>query len=156
MWWLGQAPGPNIQSSAQLITIESDMETIESSPNDWEESWTGIWEVSGEPKPVPPSTSTPEEDEMEQGTKVGIGVGVGVGTCAFLLIVGFVLWMRRRGAKRTSREREAPLPETTPASKSERCFHELENTSPSELQSHSESGYLGNRTQDGAAVHELP
>jgi hypothetical protein len=40
LWWLAQAPGPNIPS-AKIITLRESDQEIQASTNDWKESWAG-------------------------------------------------------------------------------------------------------------------
>ncbi|KAG9252447.1 uncharacterized protein F5Z01DRAFT_690691 [Emericellopsis atlantica] len=123
-FWLGQAPGPNIQSRSDHVTIDSDGTTIETSSNDWEASWDGFWEVLESAEPTtsspssPPSASAsaspslppPTNESMSMGTKIGIGVGAGA--TALLLLAGLLLWMRNRRARKTSEKVSANNSET--------------------------------------------
>ncbi|KAH8659918.1 aspartic peptidase domain-containing protein [Xylariales sp. PMI_506] len=42
VWWLAQAPGPNIKYSA-VVAVEQNDVNIKASSNDWKESWSGSW-----------------------------------------------------------------------------------------------------------------
>ncbi|KAI8623576.1 acid protease [Xylariaceae sp. FL1651] len=120
VWWLAQAPGPNIPS-AQVVTLPPGTTTIKASANDWKESWSGSWkaltpeDVSSSSTITPPgpssaiskatsSASPPSSSGLSTGAQVGIGVGVGV---VGLAIIGALAFFLIRGRKAASNKEEA-------------------------------------------------
>ncbi|EQB44788.1 eukaryotic aspartyl protease [Colletotrichum gloeosporioides Cg-14] len=111
-WWLGQAPGPNIQLSPSVIEINEDDVSIKSGSNDWEQSWKGAWnaltedEANGTTTVEPPVQSgVSSNDGQEEGSavlstgaKVGIGLGCSVAALAGIGALVF-FYLRRRKAK---------------------------------------------------------
>ncbi|KAK1640349.1 aspartic peptidase domain-containing protein [Colletotrichum phormii] len=117
-WWLGQAPGPNIQLSSSVVAIEEAGTVIKAGNNDWEESWKGIWKVLG---PDSDSGTSPTESPTDnrQPTSApastistGAIAGIAVGGVAVVIALGLgvVFWRRRnrRGGRASTMKREPP------------------------------------------------
>ncbi|KAI1325005.1 aspartic peptidase domain-containing protein [Xylariaceae sp. FL0255] len=105
VWWLAQAPGPNVPSP-NVITIDSSATTIQTSSNDWATSWQGSWKALTPDEVAPSSTVQPSSNNgtssstsssgLSTGAKAGIGVGVAVAALAVLGLLAFFLIRRRR------------------------------------------------------------
>lgn len=116
VWWLAQAPGPNIQQSSNLVNIQPGDWEIQSSSSNWADTWKGSWkalteeEASGS-KPVDaskPTAGSPtpsdivnevgeEHDSSIQGLGAEKKVGIAIGTVAALaVLVGFAFFCWRR------------------------------------------------------------
>ncbi|KAI3581625.1 aspartic peptidase domain-containing protein [Fusarium oxysporum f. sp. albedinis] len=117
-WWLAQAPGPRVQATTDVTSIETKDKTISKGGNNWEASWKGVWD--NEPTPSPSSTPTKaaspsEQDEVESkpsmptATKVGIAVGAGAALCLIALGLGIFFWRRRRRAQGQQSETQSSL-----------------------------------------------
>ncbi|KNB13380.1 hypothetical protein FOXG_12896 [Fusarium oxysporum f. sp. lycopersici 4287] len=117
-WWLAQAPGPRVQATTDVTSIETKDKTISKGGNNWEASWKGVWD--DEPTPSPSSTPTKaaspsEQDEVESkpsmptATKVGIAVGAGAALCLIALGLGIFFWRRRRRAQGQQSETQSSL-----------------------------------------------
>ena len=119
-WWLAQAPGRSIQATADVVAIQESDKEISSGGNDWEASWTGVWDEEKKKKKtvVPSETPTPssdvdddgssstEEEADDGGLSVGALAGIGVGAAGLALIFGlgaFFFW-RRRGRRDQNQE----------------------------------------------------
>jgi hypothetical protein len=117
IWWLAQAPGPNVGSQPNAVPIQTTDQTIAASANDWKASWDGYWKaLPGPSSPtttiatMPSSTSSQvgstssssiPTSGLSMGAKAGIGAGVG-GAALIAIIAGIVLFLRRRNAKSSS------------------------------------------------------
>ncbi len=103
-WFLAQAPGPNIASDPQVVTIAPPDAYLASSATSWVDTWKDIWtpiEVAAEqPTPTP---STPAQQPSSTGLPVGAIVGIAVAAVAVLVaaIVGVYFYTRRK-AKRAA------------------------------------------------------
>ncbi|KAF4915811.1 hypothetical protein CGCF415_v001263 [Colletotrichum fructicola] len=109
-WWLGQAPGPNIQLSPSVIEITEDDVSIKNGSNDWERSWEGAWkaltedEANGTTTVEPPAQSGVSSNDgqkedsavLSTGAKVGIGLGCSVAALAGLGALVFFYYRRRK------------------------------------------------------------
>ncbi|KAK1691186.1 aspartic peptidase domain-containing protein, partial [Colletotrichum godetiae] len=117
-WWLGQAPGPNIQLSSSVVAIEEADTVIKTGENDWEESWKGVWKVLG---PDNDSGTSPTESPADNrqptsapATTISTGAiaGIAIGGAAVLVTFGLGIFSwRRRSRKRgreSTKEREPP------------------------------------------------
>jgi hypothetical protein len=105
-WWLAQAPGPRVQATSNVVSIETKEKTISKGGNDWKASWREIWDDEQPPSSTPtkkasPATTTPEKDEEEETSVISLPakIGIGVGAAAVVLVLGagvFFFWRRRR------------------------------------------------------------
>ncbi|KZL64171.1 aspartic-type endopeptidase [Colletotrichum incanum] len=125
-WWLGQAPGPNIQLSPSVVEIHEGDTTIKCGNNDWEESWKGAWKVltideaNGTAPVDPPIQSgsfdmpTPngkDEAKTPSGLSIGAKAGIAGGSAAVVLAaigLGTFFWLRRRKRNGTQENRTPP------------------------------------------------
>ncbi|KAI9898843.1 hypothetical protein N3K66_005304 [Trichothecium roseum] len=118
-WWLAQAPGRSIQATANAVAIQETDKEILSGGNDWEASWTGVWDEEKKKKTVVPSeTPTPSSDDHDDGSSsteeetdggglsVGALAGIGVGAAVLALILGLgtLFFWRRRGRRGQNQE----------------------------------------------------
>ncbi|TPX07048.1 uncharacterized protein E0L32_011036 [Thyridium curvatum] len=104
LWFLAQAPGPNLAPAPRVVTIGAAAEILTPSENEWAQSWEGTWspiEEDGQrlqtSTPVPTATSTPGVTKS-QSTSSGLIAGVTVGVVVFLagLGAGLLLWCRKK------------------------------------------------------------
>ncbi|KAJ4004981.1 hypothetical protein NW752_011494 [Fusarium irregulare] len=146
-WWLAQAPGPNIQATANPVTIGEKDTTVEKGGNDWNQSWTGFWDDEQAPSSTPSSTDDTtdgdnkgeDEEEEEVGMTTAAKAGIGAGIAAAVIAIGvgaFIYWRRRRAQTQTQ-----PAPETTIAHNMVQYYNdskpqELPPRSPQELAGH--------------------
>ncbi|KAK2616248.1 hypothetical protein QQS21_000883 [Conoideocrella luteorostrata] len=111
-WWLAQAPGPNIPSNPDVVSIDPSDVSISGSNNDWVASWDTVWSdlaasEGGDNPPSGSSSNSTSDSGLSAGAKGGIGAGVGVG---FLIVVlGVWFWWRKRQG-----QDQAAQPKTTP------------------------------------------
>ncbi|KAL2072385.1 hypothetical protein VTL71DRAFT_11728 [Oculimacula yallundae] len=126
VWWLAQAPGPNVGSQSTVKTIKGQDTVITSSSNDWVASWEGILVPLN--KQLQPTTKTGDGSDSSpfspadrndttgssEGLSVGAKAGIGIGAAAVLLGFGclFVfIWHKKRKERRGSQE-DAIMPDT--------------------------------------------
>lgn len=137
VWWLAQAPGPNIPTRPNPVAIGTIDATIVPSTNDWAASWKGIWNtapgttptISGSTNgtgssssdgfPTPNSSNTTKDEGLSTSAKVGIAVGAvavaAIGCAALFFLI------RRHGAQKATplKEEETrsppPVPERGPS-----------------------------------------
>ncbi|KAF4453278.1 hypothetical protein F53441_4008 [Fusarium austroafricanum] len=117
-WWLAQAPGPKIQATSNVISIEPKEKTISKGGNNWKASWSGVWDDKPEPSSTPGKAAspvtTPEKDESESepkistGVKIGIGIGAAIGIIALGLGI-FFFWRRRNKKRQPPPTHKVPL-----------------------------------------------
>ncbi|RGP69460.1 hypothetical protein FSPOR_4564 [Fusarium sporotrichioides] len=112
-WWLAQAPGPNIQATANPVTIGELDDTVKKGGNDWNQSWTGFWNDEEVPSSTPSSKAdaTDGVDEPKEDEQVGMSItakaGIGAGIAAAVIAIGvgaFLYWRRRRGQTKPAPE----------------------------------------------------
>jgi hypothetical protein len=112
LWWLAQAPGPNIAQQPTIQNIGTTDDTITASLNDWKTSWDNTWKAlpaTGSPTSSGSATSSatntnntaaPSSSGLSKGAEAGIGVGAAV--VAIVAIFAIILFMRRGKASRYS------------------------------------------------------
>lgn len=118
VWWLAQAPGPNIGSQSSVATIHDQDASISSSVDDWAASWKGILvpltgqvgstltapnvTTSSNTTTTNPSTtesSTANKSAgLSTGAKAGIGAGSAVLGISIISLCAF-LYLRRHNRK---------------------------------------------------------
>ncbi|KAK3328617.1 aspartic peptidase domain-containing protein [Cercophora scortea] len=118
--FLAQAPGPNIQTTSNAVSIGHADVSISGSENDWETSWDGFWTALSPAQLTSTGTAAAATNTASGGSSstnanaaaglstmamAGIGVGVGVVTLAILGVVLFC-W-RRRARERLQAAQEA-------------------------------------------------
>ncbi|RGP65901.1 hypothetical protein FLONG3_9033 [Fusarium longipes] len=145
-WWLAQAPGPNIQATANPVTIGEMDTTVKKGGNDWNQSWTGFWDDEQVSSSTPSSKAGTtndfdeqkgdEEQEAGMSTAAKAGIGAGISAAAIAIGVGaFMFWRRRRS-------QTPPAPETAYGRNemqqhyNETKLQELPPRSPQELSDH--------------------
>lgn len=157
-WWLAQAPGPNIQATANPVTIGEMDDTVTKGGNDWNQSWTGLWNDEEAPSSTPSSKANatdddkPEEDEGEVGMSVAAKAGIGAGISAAVIAIGvgaFFFWRRRRSQTQ-------PAPETAYGQNAMQQHHI--DTKPQEVSQRSPQELSGNEVfmQRSYQRFELP
>lgn len=110
VWWLAQAPGPNIPVSPNVVAIGAQDTAIAASSNDWATSWDGVWtplpqtsDTVNATTPVPSnSKSSTGTSGLSTGAIAGIAVGIVI-VIGAALAGAFILWRRKR-----TREKELP------------------------------------------------
>jgi len=102
VWWLAQAPGPNIGTQITVQAIGDQDGSISPSSNDWADTWNGVLV----PLTSQPGTTTPFEPRPRQSdtglstvAKAGIGAALAVGG---LGIIALCAYFYRRKHKRRS------------------------------------------------------
>ncbi|OBR10756.1 Eukaryotic aspartyl protease [Colletotrichum higginsianum IMI 349063] len=127
-WWLGQAPGPNIQLSPSVVDIAEEDSIISGGKNDWEESWKGVWKALTEDQangttPVEPPVQTTsgspsgvssDETQATPGLSTAAKAGIGAGAAALLLVAigtAILYWRRRRSQQREGSVRHSVPPQ---------------------------------------------
>ncbi|KAH8903223.1 hypothetical protein BR93DRAFT_194379 [Coniochaeta sp. PMI_546] len=107
VWFLAQAPGPNIGSQPQVTRIEALDTVLQPSQQKWEDTWQGIWAPiakNGE-QPTPtlaPTSNTPAPESS--GPPVGLIVGVTVGLLAVAAIAVAVFLRIKRRKRRMAQD----------------------------------------------------
>ncbi|KAI2615264.1 hypothetical protein GGR54DRAFT_305195 [Hypoxylon sp. NC1633] len=91
VYFLSQAPGPNINGES-VIVMDEDSRTLETSNNNWANSWDGSW------TPLPgPDGKTKSSDSSTGGGSVGGTIaGAAVGGVAGLMLLTFIGFTVRR------------------------------------------------------------
>ncbi|KAF4970177.1 hypothetical protein FSARC_2774 [Fusarium sarcochroum] len=118
-WWLAQAPGPKVQATSNVVSIEAKDKTIKKGGNDWKASWREVWDDEQAPSSTPtkdasPSTPTADEEKEDQeepismAAKIGIGIGAAAVVVALGLGVLFFFWRRRK-----NQAKQSQTPQTT-------------------------------------------
>ncbi|OHE96646.1 hypothetical protein CORC01_08103 [Colletotrichum orchidophilum] len=114
-WWLGQAPGPNIQLSSSIIPIDEADTVIKAGNKNWEESWKGAWKVLATDKDngTTPVGSPTDNRQPTPASNLSTGAiaGIAVGYVAAVVVVGLgiLLWRRRtRKERKPMIQREPP------------------------------------------------
>ncbi|RDL41037.1 Acid protease [Venustampulla echinocandica] len=116
VWWLAQAPGPNIGSQITVQTIRDQDASISPSSNDWAASWKGVL-VPFSGKSASTATTSPSaatntasslnttnsSNGLTQGAKAGIGAGIAVCGLGIISLCAF-LYLRKY-----NRKNETPL-----------------------------------------------
>jgi hypothetical protein len=112
IWWLAQAPGPNIQLTPRMLEIKEGDLTIQTGKNDWEASWDGIW------KPLTQDEASGTADvgapvQTAGGLSAGAKAGIAVGSIIGAMVIGAValFWWRRK-----ARENRRKIGDTPPMS----------------------------------------
>lgn len=113
VFWLAQAPGPDIPTQANIQVIGNTDSAINGSTNDWAASWKDTWaalahtgqsgsNATGTSNPDSPSSSpssgpssSPGSSGLSVGAKAGIGVAAAIGGIALIVLAVF-LWRRNR------------------------------------------------------------
>lgn len=101
LWWLAQAPGPNIPVQANLAVINPSDTTITGGSNDWSTSWDRVWTKLATGDAAPSTTATSQDNQKPSSLSAGAIAGIAVGVVAAVILVGlvvFVLWRRKRRA----------------------------------------------------------
>ncbi|TWU74691.1 hypothetical protein ED733_004741 [Metarhizium rileyi] len=104
LWWLAQAPGPDIPSNPNVVNLASSDESVSASGTEWASTWDRVWSASASdakpsPSPSPETSSTSQfSPGLSTGEKVGIGVGVGVALLV-LAAAGALFWHKTRRSK---------------------------------------------------------
>lgn len=150
VWWLAQAPGPNIGSQSSVMSIQDEDVTVVPSNNDWAASWKGVWlpfvagaaVVSTWTVPSNVSdTSSSESRNASRGLSTAAKAGIGAG---IICVVGFMislfafLCVRRRRIH-AKKDLAVTPGTTTPGEDEIVSSHKSYSTGseePSELQSH--------------------
>jgi hypothetical protein len=135
VWWLAQAPGPNIGSQSNVQTIRDQDASISSSSNDWAASWKGVLvPFSGQSasttatNPASSSNTTNSSNELSPGAKTGLGAGI---ACGLGIIFVCALLYRRKH----NRKKETPLGIST-ARTTASNMNGVSDYLPAELNSH--------------------
>ncbi|KAB5542366.1 aspartic-type endopeptidase-like protein [Coniochaeta sp. 2T2.1] len=110
VWFLAQAPGPNIASQPRVRSIGPLDNSLQQSQQIWEDTWQGIWapfEENGEqPTPTPTASPTPTPQESAPrpdtpGPPIALIAGVTVGVLALAAIALGIFFLRRRKKRKT-------------------------------------------------------
>jgi hypothetical protein len=117
-WFLAQAPGPNIGSQPQVLSIGATENTLRQSQQKWEDTWQGIWAPiadNGEqplptPQPIPDPSSPKHSGSTAPPVPLIVGVVVGVLVVAGLAVAIFCI-LRRRRRKRMVEPAVPPAPD---------------------------------------------
>jgi hypothetical protein len=143
VWWLAQAPGPNIGSQSNVQTIRDQDTSISPSSNDWAASWKGVLvPFSGRSasttatNPASSSNTTNSSNGLSPGAKAGIGAGIAV--CALgIILVCAVLYRRKQNRKketflgistpRTTASNTNGVGDYRPAELNSHEIHQIEN-----------------------------
>ena len=126
VWWLAQAPGPNIGSQSNVQTIQDQDSTISASENNWITSWKDSWSILNEslatangstPNSTPSATNSTSSTSsssrathssatsgggISTGAKVGIAVGAAVAAIAAVALGIFLVLRRRKRTKKAT------------------------------------------------------
>ncbi|KAL9050269.1 MAG: hypothetical protein Q9162_006740 [Coniocarpon cinnabarinum] len=92
-WFLAQAPGPNV-GVPNVKAIDDADDTIQTSPLQWEQTWSGVWHPLPESSPL--ATPLPVSKAITVGAKAGIGIGSATGALLAIALVAYALARRRR------------------------------------------------------------
>ncbi|GFF54523.1 hypothetical protein IFM46972_10043 [Aspergillus udagawae] len=103
-WFLAQAPGPQIPSTASPTVIHAEDLTIQGTSNSWENTWTRFWtEIPASSSsstaiatPITNSSNSSSSGGLSTGAKVGIGVGCGVAGIVLIALALFIVLRRRK------------------------------------------------------------
>ncbi|EPE36916.1 Acid protease [Glarea lozoyensis ATCC 20868] len=109
VWWLAQAPGPNIGSQTSVQTIKDQDATISPSSNDWVASWKSVLvpltvDSAGTATTNSTATNTTSSSDTEKptsrlttGAKAGIGAGIAVLVLGIIAFGVFIfLYLRKK------------------------------------------------------------
>jgi hypothetical protein len=117
VWFLAQAPGPNIGPQPQVVHVEPLDGALQQSEQNWEDTWRGIWAPIAEdgqqptpsPMPTAPVTDTPKATDSS-GPSTGLIAGIAVGAVALAAtaVAGILILRRRR--KKNERKNTATDP----------------------------------------------
>ncbi|KAI9651733.1 MAG: hypothetical protein M1829_002459 [Trizodia sp. TS-e1964] len=123
VWWLAQAPGPNVVTQPSIIAIQDQDTDIKASENSWLLSWKDVWTPLA-PNPASTSalpTSTPLESPLADsshspGPSTGAIAGIAVGSVAgfAVLLLALILFRQHRRRQRRRRTTYPELPTTEP------------------------------------------
>lgn len=115
-WFLAQAPGPNTPSQAVVKSIGLDDQFVESSENNWSDTWKGAWTV------IPESTmgnTTKDGGNLGETKSSGLGKGTMAGIAVGALVIsisclaaGVLFWRRRimmKDRRTVGKELECPV-----------------------------------------------
>ncbi|KAG0653027.1 hypothetical protein D0Z07_0353 [Hyphodiscus hymeniophilus] len=169
VWWLAQAPGPNIGSQSNVQDIQDQDVNISSSANSWstswEDSWTPLSIVSGNATTsLPGSTNSTSNGSniraigggLSVGSKAGIGVGVAIGALVALALGVWLFAYRRNPLRKPATSRGFTTSGDVSHLNNAHC---LSTDSPGFLPSetHRSGGYGPAELMDNAMkpVHEL-
>ncbi|KAK6949856.1 hypothetical protein Daesc_008179 [Daldinia eschscholtzii] len=99
MYFLSQAPGPNLNSE-NVMAMDNNGRTLNASNNDWITSWNGHWAPLPEPQKstsnVPSFSGTVPERGIKRRQAIGAAVG---GVIGFLLLLFIGLVIRKKYKK---------------------------------------------------------
>ncbi|KAH8897127.1 hypothetical protein GQ53DRAFT_760315 [Thozetella sp. PMI_491] len=115
IWWLAQAPGPNIGSQSNIQSIRDQDTSISSSSNDWAASWKGVLvpfsgQLASPTATDPASSSNTRNSSNGLSPEAKAGIGVASAVCGLGTIFACVLLYRRKH----NRKEETPLGISTP------------------------------------------
>jgi hypothetical protein len=110
LWWLAQAPGPNIAQQPNIQNIGPTDSIITASSNDWKTSWENSWKVlpattsatSSAPATNTATSTTTAGASSSSGLSAGAETGIGLGAAVVVVaaILAILLFLRRRKASR--------------------------------------------------------
>lgn len=111
VWYLAQAPGPNIALAPNVLSIGTTDRFVIPSQNDWGNSWNQVWTAlpGGNSTTVPatgtssPAATSGSHNSLSAGGIAGIAVAV-VAVCA--VAAGVLTYFWRKKAKESAREVE--------------------------------------------------
>lgn len=96
LWFLAQAPGPNIGSQPQVLSIGPVDKALQPSQQTWEDTWQDIWTpIADDGQPTSTSVSA-AKNPGATGSPTGLIVGLTIGLVALAAIAGAVFYMLRR------------------------------------------------------------
>jgi hypothetical protein len=105
VWFLAQAPGPNIALAPNVLSIEPTDRFVLESKNNWADSWSKTWvALPGNSSTSSNSASTsntsrpgiPHTSFMSSSTKAGIAIAAVAG-CALAAGAAGLWWRRKKG-----------------------------------------------------------
>ena len=160
VWFLAQAPGPNVASLGKAMSIGPSDTSITGSTNSWADTWRGILTplvASGGPSGTSNTNSSTSLTQPidtasapRKGLAIGVIIGIAIGGVAFLLIVALAIVLLRR------RSRQAKL-DTSPASSSGIEAHDYQGGQrlPMYRNDYKHSGYGPSEMESSRSVAEM-